>query len=396
MPAETRPCYFAAMSRPRPILLAALALATGGCTSYERLATNELGGAGFVDIELKPTGEGSFDFTGVSTDGQLCKGTIALTRGIFSMSKVENHACTPAHTCSNKTPAVCFEEGEQHDRAREYDKAGMAYAKGCDNGHAPSCTELALLQIDGKGLAKNPAKGLFTMEKGCKLGSAAACNNLGIISAHTEPPRLDLAFTSFDKACELGNNEGCQEAGFRYEEGVGVAADPVAGLARFDKACKAGLQRACGALGYYVLTGKGAPADVPRGAQLLGDACDKGSGEACKNLGLLLRDGTILPRDPKRAVSLFDKGCYLKDSAACNELALAYERGQGTAKDPQRADAHYQKGCDLGEVVACTNLAINLRDGLGVAKDRDRAAKLFDKACSGGLATACEQRKKLP
>src|ERR1700679_1780584 len=106
----------------RPILLAALSLAIAGCTSYDKLATDELAGAGFVDVELKATGKGSFDFTATSNEGQRCHGTIAITRGLGSHSKVENHECAALHECSSKTPAVCFEQGEAHDKAAEYSK----------------------------------------------------------------------------------------------------------------------------------------------------------------------------------------------------------------------------------------------------------------------------------
>jgi len=381
------------MPSARSLFLLALPLAVASCTNYERLANDELTGEGFVNVELKATGKGSFDFTGSKADGVPCNGTIAITKGIGSSSKVESHQCE--RTCSAKTPDVCLDQGEAHEKAAEFDKARESYGQGCDNGSGPSCDNLAMLYVQGQGGPRDETKQAAFFARACELGDAVGCKNTGITLSKAAPPRLELAFASFKKSCDLGANDGCYELARSYMDGHGVAADPVAGFAGFDKACKAGVQHACSALGLYLVLGKGAPLDVPRGAKLLGDACAKDDGEACKNLGILVREGKVPPKDPKRFFALFDKACTLKDAAGCNELGLAFERAQGTARDQKRANELYQQSCDLGAAMACMNLGLDLRDGLGIARDAKRAAEMFDTACAGGQIRACDLRKKL-
>lgn len=161
------------MSRRRLLLPAVLSLALAGCADYETLARDELTGAGFVKVELSPTGKGSFDFTGAKADGIPCHGTITVTSKLGTTSKVENHTCGVAPAPAETKPAY-REEGAAHEKAGELDKARASYETGCDKGDAASCNALALLYLTGGGVTKDVAKGAVFYGKSCDSSATAS------------------------------------------------------------------------------------------------------------------------------------------------------------------------------------------------------------------------------
>ena len=59
-------------------------------------------------------------------------------------------------------------------------KSAQYYRKACfDAFFGTSCIFLARMHIDGKGMPKNPRKGVALMSRACNLGSASGCNELG-------------------------------------------------------------------------------------------------------------------------------------------------------------------------------------------------------------------------
>jgi hypothetical protein len=85
--------------------------------------------------------------------------------------------------------------------------------------------------------------------------------------------------------CDHGLSRGCAHLAEQYEEGRGVAVDPVAALGLYEKSCAGG--HAWG----------------------------------CARLGVMLTKGRGVARDEARAASLFDQGCRGKVQWACARLA---------------------------------------------------------------------------
>ncbi len=54
-----------------------------------------------------------------------------------------------------------------------------AYKKGCDLGNAKACTNLGYMYGTGKGVAENKYKAVELYRKGCNGGNARGCTNLG-------------------------------------------------------------------------------------------------------------------------------------------------------------------------------------------------------------------------
>src|ERR1700733_14196857 len=99
------------MVQRAPFLLAALCVAIVGCANREKIAKEELAKDGFTDVELKPGGDGAFEFT-ATKGGEPCHGSIGINVSFGSTSTFKSSQCGVEHACSQKTPAVCLEQAE--------------------------------------------------------------------------------------------------------------------------------------------------------------------------------------------------------------------------------------------------------------------------------------------
>ena len=147
----------------------------------------------------------------------------------------------------------------------------------------------------------------------------------------------------------------------------------------------------CNNLGYAYSKGEGVAKDPNKAAQLYQKACDGGEMFGCIYLGHCYQEGNGIVKDPEKAVKLYQKACDGGEMFGCGNLAHAYETGEGIAKDPNKAAQFYQKACDGGEMQGCSSLAITYEEGRGVTKDLSKAAQLYEKACDGGEMFGCIQ-----
>ncbi len=60
---------------------------------------------------------------------------------------------------------------------------------------------------------------------------------------------LDVAYRTFEKACQAGDLPSCHEAGLMLMARDGVTKDPGLGLTRLKKACDGGHEPSCEAIG---------------------------------------------------------------------------------------------------------------------------------------------------
>jgi hypothetical protein len=94
----------------------------------------------------------------------------------------------------------------------------------CKKGHAPSCLHLARALLDGK---TDPAEGMDLLEKGCRLGYEAACNDLFLLYESEPAARSrDIAARVEESDCarSTSDEEACTRAARAYEQGWGVPA----------------------------------------------------------------------------------------------------------------------------------------------------------------------------
>lgn len=214
--------------------------------------------------------------------------------------------------------------------------------KQCERGHAGSCTSLAYLYMDGKGVKKDPLQAVRLLYKACDGNDAAGCASLA----------------------------------FAHREGQGIRKNVVKAAEYNTKACELGNAPACTGLGYAYSEGEGAEKDVTRALSLYSKACDLGDGVGCFNAGQMNAEATGIPLDLKLASAFYRRGCDLDDSSACTQLGFLYAKGEaGFSKDVQTAATLFEKACQSGEQVACKNLRVLAREAAvpGEKAERQRA-----------------------
>jgi hypothetical protein len=202
----------------------------------------------------------------------------------------------------------------------------------------------------GKGASAAPAP---------SASASASAANDGEASAPTEDDQ-DGACTGKEclAKCDAKGRAGdCLAAGEALRNGSdGVAEDHKRAAKYLDKACTLGEREGCYRLADLFFTGDGVDADVAKGVALLGKACDLGRGDACDQLAKRAEKGEGVPKDHRRAVALLAKGCVAEDYQVwtCSSLREAAEK-----KDPEavKALADWKKGCDATkEAKACAGV----------------------------------------
>jgi TPR repeat protein len=131
-------------------------------------------------------------------------------------------------------------------------------------------------------------------ERECNAGQADSCRRLAVTYefGKSDAGRDETAGTKyFDRACALGNANGCVSSGQMHEYGHGVPKDPTEATAAYGRACTLGYQVGCANLAIMLENGRGVPKDIERAKVLYDGACKAGAGLACERLKALAADG---------------------------------------------------------------------------------------------------------
>jgi TPR repeat protein len=137
-----------------------------------------------------------------------------------------------------------------------------AFEKACNLGSGSSCHTVGDLLVWGESdfIPYKPKKARKLLEKGCKLGCPLACTALGrwylVIGKEGDVPS---ARPAFEKACDLGDGQGCFWLGQMWQKGKLGPPDPGKADALFEKACDLGYAQACTALGKAAQESAGPP-----------------------------------------------------------------------------------------------------------------------------------------
>ena len=256
-------------------------------------------------------------------------------------------------------------------------------------------------------------------ERTCDSGDAEGCNNLGVLYAKGEGgPRDDLkARVALQRACDGGFAMGCAHLGLMYSKGRGGTRDDSKARAAYKRACDGRYASSCGLLGLMYEKGVGGPRDRSVAKALYKNACDDGFTIACASLAAMHGDG-------HRAEVLWKRACEGGNCpVCCNNLASMYVRvgpkngSPGLARLLKACDL-YKQVCDGGDALACSHLLevksmiatvtaaarLDCDDGkartctaLGTVyenKGEDSKARSFYlRGCRGGDNQGCERLK---
>lgn len=192
-------------------------------------------------------------------------------------------------------------------RRLELPDAEALYRTACEADSPSGCAGLgATLAAD----RKRTDEAVEALDKGCRLESASACTQLGILAMEgRHRPDLD-AKAIFEKGCADGDAEACRRLGDTLADG-GIAGAGSDALDAYEKGCSGGQMDACEAVGRSHLA-RATTFEAGVAASYFETACSGGRTGACSELGRLYKQGLGVPKDPRRGRQLLVKAGELQ------------------------------------------------------------------------------------
>lgn len=277
------------------------------------------------------------------------------------------------------------------DELRESEERAVMLRRACETGLHRGCSDLRLDEL------RNESQTLEHLREGCELPDAAMCTAYG--HALAAGGERDRARAPYERACDLGDAEGCDAAGLqvpptsegdvpnrRRRAGWFTRACALRGDARCAHvealereqadadlvACRAGRTERC----YGAVLGLAG--EDPRAARELIDGISKQPGAACRTSS----EACATMQAIHLVVGCGEHG--VEECAAGSE-ARARQRRRARKLEP-RYERLLRDECDRGIAAACREIASDV-----VAHDLPRAAQLYQQACELGDAVSCDQ-----
>jgi hypothetical protein len=153
----------------------------------------------------------------------------------------------------------------------------------CANGSPTGCQNLSTA-LRGSQLPQDPAAAHVAAERGCKLGNAAACVDLGVdesMALGGASQDFAAAHEHFTTACDGGAVAGCRYLGVLYHEGSLGSPDPVAAMKWFERACELQDSESCFNASVLIVNGMVGDIDLEAASRFMNKACELGDAEAC-------------------------------------------------------------------------------------------------------------------
>jgi uncharacterized protein len=228
--------------------------------------------------------------------------------------------------------------GDYEENVKKDFKAALSeYERGKDAGQDDCVLRTADFYIQGKGVEKDPARGMALLEKAAETGNPNANFRLAVQSLSKEKPDLLVGYKQLLAAANGNLAEAQNELGLLYLSGKLAAADGAAGIAWLTRATQGGYPQAQNNLAtLYERGAAGVAQNMETAGQLYALAANQGHAAATLALARLLNEGTGTKADPVKAWAF---------------AALAEERGAEDAKklldsikldDLQKAEAKKQ------------------------------------------------------
>jgi hypothetical protein len=308
----------------------------------------------------------------------------------------------------------------------------------CKQKHAPSCTLLGFLNLNGRVVPFNAVASLDNYARGCELADPNGCLGAADIHGRGVAGKVDQAATLpfLEAACTLKSGRGCYELADKYRNALGTRYD-------FDKVrdlsqqafellkadCAGNAGPSCHLLGQSYTNGYGTARDHKAAYESYSRGCASGSGAACYQVGNSSRYGNGTEKNEARALEYFDKACTQYDSAdgchdagvvialgapasartepdnkalmqygeracqldkaSCDLIGYLYGTGLGGEKNEELANKWYLVGCANGSAASCSSAGHRAYNAAGTKKDDKKAIEMWTQACDLGWASAC-------
>ena len=233
---------------------------------------------------------------------------------------------------------------------RDYGSAASCFQRACDD-FPDARYDLALLQDQGLGVPKDPAKALENYKVAAEKGSSDAQYRLGVL----------------------------------FETGQGAfKQDPVKAFEWYERAADQGHVEAQASLGRFLLNGTGGARDLDTAFEWLELAADNGSGKACVLLGDLYLEGKECPRDASAAREMYLQAARANRPEGYLRLGMMLQAGEGGPRDPEESVFCFAQAAEAGLAEAQYRLGLCHTKGLGVPVNDQTARCWFDRAARQG------------
>ena len=271
-----------------------------------------------------------------------------------------------SEACSLDDPRACGFAGrlwlDGRGVSRDVHRGLDMLLAACDGGVVMACAVMARwLGVGSNARDVEKAQPLLARveaERTCLSGQADACFQVGVLFYYGRefyPRDRVRASRSFVRGCDLGDARACNNVGDALAYGDGVGRDVESAAAAFLKACRLGEALGCANLGYMAEYGEGVARDVARARALYRQACRAGDTYGCLHVDLLAAEDAGAPREPASALAHWRSACERgRDGRACAFVGVMYEDGpDGIARDEAKSLQAMARACDLGESRAC-------------------------------------------
>jgi TPR repeat protein len=194
-----------------------------------------------------------------------------------------------------------------------------------DHGVGEACNELGLIYTEGKLAKKNPAIAIRFFARACDLGYEGGCQNAGIQILFYGAPASAANAAQIMDHLEMDSDRGtnglsCYLVGFAYDTGRGRAPDKIKARVFYARGAALGDLGACKNLARMEINGEGGPVDHADAAQWLEKASAGKDAESCMRLAMMYHNGDGVARDEQRAIALLQEACALGVPEACQTL----------------------------------------------------------------------------
>jgi uncharacterized protein len=208
--------------------------------------------------------------------------------------------------------------------APDFGQAASWYEKSCEAGNGGACVNLGSMYEHGNGVEKSTDTAIRIQRKGCQLGEGMGCKNLAYLlgepcrgllqergcqlgddgscarlaeSARKSSPPDQVSSVQYDiRGCKLGSGASCQNVGIAYDLRKGVDEQNLALAATYyGRACDLGFGGGCLGLGVLIERGAAGSHELADALALYRKSCDLKLEQGCQQLTRASLNAVPLP-----------------------------------------------------------------------------------------------------
>ena len=226
--------------------------------------------------------------------------------------------------CDLGAPRACNELGvallDGDIVATDDERAVRVLQRGCDLKNPAACMNLGFTYAEGRGIAKDESRAQHYYELGCTGDVAPACSMLGQLLDEQDDADAGAGFEYYEKACKLGDKNGCVNAAHVYLDEDFAQHDTAQALRLFTESCDADNGSGCVGEAHMLALGVGVAADSRSALRLYQKGCSLDAYWGCLSYGIALSNGDLGERDLDLARKVLTTSCNAKQAQACSML----------------------------------------------------------------------------